>query len=161
MLESILLQSIKRLGIIPSFFVAHVYYWGDVHIKNFGLKRAERISPAGSSSKRNILYTFHQDSPVIEPNMFETIWCAVNRKTKEGKILGENEKISVIEAIKALTINAAYEYFEENEKGSIKEGKLANLIVINKNPLKVNKDEIRDIKVLETIKNGKTIYKLN
>ena len=93
--------------------------------------------------------------------MFETIWCAVNRKTKEGKILGENEKISVIEAIKALTINAAYEYFEENEKGSIKEGKLANLIVINKNPLKVNKDEIRDIKVLETIKNGKTIYKLN
>lgn len=155
------LDEVKRLGIIPSFFVAHVYYWGDVHIKNFGLKRAERISPAGSSSKRNILYTFHQDSPVIEPNMFETIWCAVNRKTKEGKILGENEKISVIEAIKALTINAAYEYFEENEKGSIKEGKLANLIVINKNPLKVNKDEIRDIKVLETIKNGKTIYKLN
>ena len=155
------LDEVKRLGIIPSFFVAHVYYWGDVHIKNFGLERAEKISPAGSSSKRNILYTFHQDSPVIEPNMFETIWCAVNRKTKEGKTLGENEKISVIEAIKALTINAAYEYFEEKDKGSIKEGKLANLIVINKNPLKVNKDEIRDIKVLETIKNGKTIYKLN
>lgn len=155
------LDEVKKLGIIPSFFVAHVYYWGEVHVKNFGLERAERISPAGNSSKRKILYTFHQDSPVIEPNMFETIWCAINRKTKEGKTLGENEKISVIEAIKALTINAAYEYFEEKDKGSIKEGKLANLIVTNKNPLKVDNDEIRDIKVLETIKNGKTIYKLN
>lgn len=153
------LDEIKNLGIIPSFFIAHVYHWGEVHVKNFGLERAERISPAGSSSKRKILYTFHQDSPVIEPDMFETIWCAVNRITKEGKILGENEKISVIDAIKALTINPAYQYFEENNKGSIKEGKLADLIILDKNPLKVNKSDIKDIKVLETIKNGKTIYK--
>lgn len=155
------LDKIKELGIIPSFFIAHVYHWGNVHIKNFGFERAERISPAGSSSKRNILYTFHQDSPVIEPNMFETIWCAVNRKTKDEKVLGENEKISVTDAIKAVTINAAYEYLEEKDKGSIKEGKLANLIIVDKNPLKIDKEKIKDIKVLETIKNGEIIYKHN
>ena len=154
------LEDIKKLGIIPSFFIAHTYYWGDVHIKNFGLQRAEEISPAGSSSKKQIVYTFHQDSPVIEPNMFETIWCAVNRKTKDGKTLGEKEKVDVMEALKAVTINSAYQYFEENEKGSIKEGKNADLIVTDKNLLKIDKDEIKNIQVLETIKNGETIYSL-
>ena len=153
------LEDIKELGIIPSFFIAHTYYWGDVHIKNFGLQRAEEISPAGSSSKKQIVYTFHQDSPVIEPNMFETIWCAVNRKTRQGITLGTDERISVIEAIKAVTINSAYQYFEESTKGSIKEGKIADLIVVDKNPLKVDRNELRNIKVLETIKDGQTIYK--
>ena len=130
-----------------------------MHIKNFGLERAEKISPAGSSGKEKIVYTFHQDSPVLEPNMFETIWCAVNRKTKQGITLGKDERISVIEAIKAVTVNSAYQYFEESNKGSIKEGKIADLIVVDKNPLKVDSDELRNIKVLETIKDGQTIYR--
>lgn len=91
--------------------------------------------------------------------MFETIWCAVNRKTLNGIVLGEDEKVNVLDAIKAVTINAAYQYFEENEKGSIKEGKFADLIIVDKNPLKVDVDDIRNIKVLETIKNGTTVYK--
>lgn len=153
------LDEVKRLKIIPSYFVAHTYYWGDIHIKNFGLERASKISPARSSLNKNILFTFHQDSPVIKPNMFETIWCAVNRKTSSGKILGKDERIEVIDAIKAVTINSAYQYFEEDKKGSIKEGKQANLIIVDKNPLKVDKDEIKSIQVLETIKQGKTIYK--
>ena len=130
-----------------------------MHIKNLGLERAEKISPAGSSGKEKIVYTFHQDSPVLEPNMFETIWCAVNRKTKQGITLGKDERISVIEAIKAVTVNSAYQYFEESNKGSIKEGKIADLIVVDKNPLKVDSDELRNIKVLETIKDGQTIYR--
>ena len=153
------LKEVKEYGIIPSFFVAHTYYWGDTHIKNFGLDRASKISPAKTTLKNNILFTFHQDSPVIEPNMFETIWCAVKRKTKKGILLGKDERISVLEAIKAVTINAAYQYFEENTKGSIKEGKFANLIIVNKNPLKVKIDEIKDIEILETIKEGTVIYK--
>lgn len=153
------LQEVKKYGIIPSFFIAHIYHWGDIHVKNFGFERASKISPAGSSIKNDIKFTLHQDAPVIEPNMFETIWCAVNRKTKEGKCLGEEEKITVLEAIKSVTINAAYQYFEEDYKGSIKEGKFADLIILDKNPLKVKKDEIKDIKILETIKNGKTIWK--
>ena len=91
--------------------------------------------------------------------MFETIWCAVNRKTSSGKILGEDERLNVIDAIKAVTINSAYQYFEENVKGSIKEGKLANLIIVDNNPLKIDKEGIRNIQVLETIREGRTIYK--
>ena len=153
------LKEVKELGIIPSFFVAHTYYWGDVHIKNFGLDRAKKISPARSAKNSEIKFTFHQDSPVIDPNMFETIWCAVNRRTSSGKILGEDEKLDVMDAIKAVTINSAYQYFEEDIKGSIKEGKLANLIIVDKNPLKIDKEEIKNIQILETIKEGKTIYK--
>lgn len=155
------LKEVKELGIIPSFFIAHTYYWGDVHIKNFGLNRASKISPARSAKNNEIKFTFHQDSPVIEPNMFETIWCAVNRKTSSGKVLGEEERLDVIEAIKAVTINSAYQYFEEDIKGSIKEGKLANLIIVDNNPLKIDKDDIKNIQVLETIKEGRTIYKMS
>ena len=154
------LPDVKKYNIIPSFFISHIYYFGDIHIKNLGIKRAEHISPAGSSLKHNILFTFHQDTPVIEPDMFETIWCAVNRKTKEGKVLGENEKISVLEAIKAVTINVAYQYGEEEIKGSLKAGKNADFIIVDKNPLKVAKDELRNIKILETIKDGKVIWKI-
>ena len=90
--------------------------------------------------------------------MFETIWCAVKRETKEKVLLDQNERIGVIDAIKAVTINAAYQYFEEEKKGSIKEGKYANLIITDKNPLKVDIDEIKNIKVMETLKEGKTLY---
>lgn len=153
------LPLIKKLEVIPSFFIAHVYYFGDIHTKNFGIERASKISPAKSSLDNEILFTFHQDSPVINPNMFETIWCSVSRITKNGKILGKDEKINVIDAIKAVTINGAYQYFEEDIKGSIKEGKKADLIIIDKNPLKIDMSEIKNIKVLETIKNGETVYK--
>lgn len=91
--------------------------------------------------------------------MFETIWIATCRLTKSGKLLGKDERIPVIDAIKSVTINSAYQYFEEDKKGSIKEGKLADLIIIDKNPLKINLDDIRNIKILETIKNGNTLYK--
>lgn len=153
------LSDVKKLNMIPSFFIAHVFYFGDIHIKNFGLERAKKISIACSALKKNIKFTFHQDSPVIDPDMFETIWCSVKRQTKNGIILGEDEKIPVLEAIKAVTINAAYQYFEENIKGSIKEGKNADLIIIDKNPLKAEIDDIKKIKIIETIKNGETVYK--
>lgn len=92
--------------------------------------------------------------------MFETIWCAVNRITRDGKLLGEDEKISILEAIKAVTINSAYQYGEEGIKGTLKAGKKADLIIVDKNPLKVAKDELRNIKILETIKDGKVIWKI-
>ena len=85
---------------------------------------------------------------------------AVNRKTKSGKVLGKEERITVYEALKAITINSAYQYFEENEKGSIREGKKADFVVLSNNPLMLNnKEDIKKIEVLETIKNGKTVYK--
>lgn len=153
------LDRVKELKMIPSFFVAHVYHWGDIHIKNFGMERASRISLAKSALDKGIKFTFHQDAPVIEPNMLETIWCAVNRITKNGVLLGAEERISPLDALIAVTKNAAYQYFEEDIKGSLKEGKLADLVILDKNILKVDPMEIRNIKVLETIKEGETIFK--
>ena len=153
------LERMKAIGMMPSFFVAHTYYWGDIHIENFGFERASRISPAKEALDLNIPFTFHQDSPVIPPNMIKTIWCAVNRQTRTGKLLGEEQKIPVYEALKAITINGAYQYFEEDQKGSIEAGKLADLVILDKNPLTVDPKEIEKICVLETIKEGTTIYK--
>lgn len=151
------LDKIKKLNIIPSFFVSHTYYWGDVHIKNLGWERAKNISPAKSAEDLAINYTFHQDTPVLSPNILESIWCSVNRATKEGIIIGEEQKIDVYSALKAVTINAAYQYKEEKVKGSIKEGKIANLIILDKNPLKINREEIKNIKVIKTFINGEEV----
>ena len=149
---------LKGKTMMPSFIDAHTYYWGDTHIKNFGMERAKNISSAKSTLKQDILFTFHQDAPVIKQDMFNTIWCAVKRKTKNGIILNQNERIEVQDAIKAVTINAAKQY-KEDLKGSIKEGKLANLIILDKNPLEIGIDKIKEIQVLETIKEGETLYK--
>lgn len=154
-------QEIQRLvgkDVILSFFVAHTLYYGDVHIKNMGRKRAERISPCGTAERCGVRFTLHQDTPVIQPDMFETISCAAVRKTKSGTLLSEKERISVYDALLAVTKNAAYQCFEENEKGSIREGKKADLIIVSQNPLKTDKESVRDIFVLETVKDGKTVY---
>lgn len=152
------LNLVKSLPVIPSFFVAHVYHWGDTHIKNFGFARASRISPAASALRKKILFTFHQDTPVIEPDMLETIWCAVTRKTKDGKVLGEQEAISVLDALKAVTIHAAYQYFEEDKKGSITPGKNADFVILSQNPLEIPKQDLRSIQICHTIKDDRIIY---
>ncbi|WP_040213047.1 amidohydrolase [Clostridium polynesiense] len=152
------LDEMKKLHMIPSYFVAHTYYWGDIHIKNLGKERAFKISPLRKSIEKGVIYTLHQDAPVVSPDMLHTVWCAVNRITKNGVEIGPDERVEPLEALKGVTINAAYQYFEEDTKGSIKEGKLADLIILDRNPLKVNPMEIKDIKVMETIKEGNTVY---
>lgn len=147
------------LGMLASFFVAHVYHWGDIHIRNFGFERASKISPAASALKMGLPFTFHQDSPVIPPDMLETVWCAVNRRTKSGIVLGEEERISALDALKAVTIQAAYQYHEENEKGSLRAGKKADFVILNQDPLKIDASELRQFKVLETVKDGVTVFR--
>lgn len=151
------LAQVKQLGLIPSFFAAHVYHWGDVHLKNFGPSRAAHLSPAASALALGIPFTFHQDSPVIEPDMLETIWCAVNRMSKAGSRL-DAEAIPVLDALKAVTSTAAYQYFEEDTKGTLAPGKLADLCILSENPLDVPPETLRDIEVLATYKEGKCIY---
>ena len=152
------LEQTKLLGVIPSFFTAHVLHWGETHVKNLGIDRAERISPAASALKRGIRFTMHQDTPVIEPDMLETIWCAANRITSSGRVLGEDERIPVMEAIRAVTVNAAYQYFEEDKKGSIEPGKDADFTLLDRDPLSVCPVNIRDIRVLGLIKRGDTVF---
>ena len=154
------LDRVKALGIIPTFFNDHVRFWGDLHHdKVFGPERAQNISPMGWALERGIKFTIHQDPPVKMPNQILAIHNAVNRKTESGRVLGEHQRISVMEAIKAVTINGAYQYFEEDSKGSIEVGKLADLVIVDKNPLTIPVEELETIKVLETIKEGNTIFK--
>lgn len=149
----------KMIGMMPSYFVAHVYYWGDIHLENLGKERAEAISPAHTTVEKGVPFTFHQDTPVVPCDMLHTIWCAVNRLTKAGRVLGEKERITPYEALRAVTINAAYQYFEEDRKGSIRVGKDADLVILDRDPLAVDPMEIKDIQVLETIKRGTSVYK--
>lgn len=153
--------SMSNLNIIPSIFAAHIYYWGDTHIANLGMERASQISASKTALNNNLSFTYHQDTPVIKPNMIETIWCAVNRITKDGILLGENQKVTPYEALKAVTINAAYQNNEEDIKGTLEEGKLADLVILSGNPITCNAMDIKNIEVLETIKEGKTLYKKN
>lgn len=154
------LERMKKLSMMPSFFLAHVYYWGDIHLENFGKKRAEKISPAGTAKALGLPFTFHQDSPVLMPDVFRTIWCGTKRMTKAGVLLAEDEKISVYDGLKAMTVYAAYQYGEEETKGTIQEGKTADFIILDRNPLEIPEEEVKDVKVLETIKEGKQIYVL-
>ncbi len=147
-----------ELGVMVSFFVAHILHWGDTHIKNFGLDRASRISPAGSAARAGLRFTFHQDSPVIMPDMLETISAAVARVTSGGVLLGEDERISVEEALRAVTLDAAYQYGEENEKGSITVGKRADLVLLDRDITTSRHEDIAGIRVVGTWKDGKRIF---
>lgn len=153
------LERMKKIGMIATFFLDHVYYWGDWHYESvLGAERAERISPLRSAINYDINYTMHQDSPVVNPNSLFAVHNAVNRITKNGRLLGADQRLTVEEALRGVTINAAYQIFEEDKKGSITEGKLADFVILGSNPLTVESDKIKDIEVLETIKEGHTIY---
>ncbi|WP_449431942.1 amidohydrolase [Pseudomonas putida] len=154
------LDEVKRLHAIPSFFVLHTYYWGDRHRDLFiGKNRAERISPARSADNRGMIYTIHTDTPIVPMEPMRLIWAAVNRVTTSGKVLGEEQRIPVAKALRATTINSAYQNFEEKQRGSIEVGKYADLVVLSDNIAKVDPMAIKDIKVLETIVEGKSVYK--
>ncbi|MBT9778038.1 amidohydrolase family protein [Clostridium sp. MCC353] len=153
------LKRMKEIGMIASFFLDHVYYWGDYHYESvLGPERAERISPLKSALEQDISFTLHQDSPVVPPNVLFSIHNAVNRKTYKGRILGEDQRISVYEALQAVTIHGAYQIFEEDKKGSITPGKCADFVVLDQNPEKTAPERIKDIAVKEVIKEGKTIF---
>lgn len=150
----------KELGIIPSWFPTHVYLWGDWHVSSvLGPERAAHISPLNDGLKQQILFTIHHDSPVTPPDLLVAVYAAVNRKTRSGKLLGGDQRISAYEALKSITINAAYQWHEENTKGSLKAGKAADFVILDKDPLKIDLSLLKDIKVAETIKAGKSVYK--
>jgi predicted amidohydrolase YtcJ len=153
------LDRISRLGVIPSFFVVHTYYWGDRHRDIFlGEERAARINPLHSALKRHIRFTNHNDTAVTPMDPLLSVWSAANRKTSTGKILGQNQTIPVLDALRSITIWGAYQFHEEHIKGSLEPGKIADMVVLNKNPLEVNKDEIKDISVIDTIVGNNVVY---
>ena len=149
----------KRLGTALSFFPGHVYHWGEVHLKNLGQSRAEAISPARSAERLGIPFTLHTDAPVLPPDMLETMWCAVERVTAAGRPLGPEERISPESALRAVTERAAWQYFEETDKGTLAPGKRADMVILDRDPLAVPPESLRTLRVLETWKDGRPIFR--
>jgi hypothetical protein len=153
------IPAIKELGIFVSAFPLHTFNWGDWHRESVvGPERAENISPTGWYLENGIKFSIHADAPVIFPNSMQLIATAVNRTTRTGYVLGPQHRLTPAIALKAMTLWPAYQHFEEKTKGSLEVGKLADLVILDKNPLTVDPKTIKDIKVVETIKAGKSIY---
>jgi predicted amidohydrolase YtcJ len=153
------LARMKPLGMIPSFFTTHTFYWGDWHRDSvMGLDRASRISPAASALRRGLHFTIHNDAPVVPPDAMRLLWAAVNRRTRSGDVIGAHERLTPMQAVRALTIEGAYQSFDAARKGSLEVGKFADLVVLSASPLEVAPDAIRNIVVLETIKEGSTVH---
>jgi predicted amidohydrolase YtcJ len=152
------LETYVEYKMSPSFFTNHAYFWGDVHLENLGEERARFLSPIATADQMGIKYTNHSDATVTPLNPMMTVWSAVNRVSRSGVVVGETERATPYQALKAITINAAYEHFDEGLKGSLKEGKLADFVILEKNPLNVSPEKIKDIRVLKTIKEGSVIY---
>lgn len=155
-------DQIARLGtngILPSLFPMHTFYWGDWHVESvLGHPRADYISPTRDVLKTGLTLTSHHDAPVTFPNSMRVLDATVNRVTRSGKVLGPDQRLTPYEGLRSLTAWAAFQYFEEGSKGTLSEGKLADLVILDANPLTVAPRRIHDIKVLETIKEGRTVY---
>lgn len=153
------LDRAKQLHLIPSFFSLHTYYWGDWHVaQTLGEKRAEHISPTGSALRKGMIFTEHHDAPVIPPKSMMVLDATVNRTTRTGKVLGEAQKVSPYIALKTMTDWAAYQYFEEDIKGTLSTGKYGDFVILSDNPITIDPSKIKDIKVLATYKQGQLVY---
>lgn len=155
-------DQIERMGMlnmVPSVFAPHIWHWGDVHLRNLGRARAMRISACADMLDCWLPLTLHCDTPVLRPNLLEAVWCAVERRTREGVHLGPTQAIGVWEGLRAITANAAYQYGEEARKGTLEVGKLADLAVLSDNPLRVEPERLRDIRVLTTYKEGHPVWR--
>ncbi len=152
------LKAFAELKIVPALFTDHTFFFGDTHVKNRGPEQASFISPMRAAIDLGLRPTNHTDAFVVPVDQMMTVWTAVNRPLRSGGTLGADQRISPYEALQAITTNAARQYREEDAKGSIAAGKLADLVVLSADPTRVDPTAIKDIKVLETIKEGRTVY---
>lgn len=152
------LEQYADYGLVASFFTNHTYFWGDVHVRNLGKERAYFLSPMKTARAMGIPMSDHSDFFVTPLDPLFIAWTAVNRLSRSGDVIGPDERVSAHGALRALTIDAAYQYGEEDRKGSISSGKLADLVVLDRNPLKVDPASIKDIRVVQTFKEGVPVY---
>ena len=152
------LTRLKALDISPSFFSAHSWYWGDWHRQQtLGAARAATISPTGSAGRLQLDYTIHSDAPVTSPDPWTLLWITTQRLTRSGWLLGADERVSIVDGLRAMTINAARQAGRHDSLGSITEGKLADMIVLSGHPLQV--EDVRRLQVEQTIINGIHVYR--
>jgi predicted amidohydrolase YtcJ len=156
------LGDFKSLGVIPSLFPMHTFYWGDWHLDHTaGPEVGMNISPTGWARKRGMIFTSHHDAPVAFPNSMRVLDATVTRRARgSGRIVGPQQRVDVITGLKAMTIWPAYQHFEEATKGSLEVGKLADFVILSKDPTAVEPTTIADIQVTETVKEGTTVFRL-
>jgi predicted amidohydrolase YtcJ len=152
------LKQYKDKNIMAISLANHVWLYGDVYLQILGDERAKNVSPLNTADKLGVRIGIHNDSPSSGPNPMFSVWGAVNRKTFSGKTLGEEQRINVYKALQGFTTSAAYQYKEESTKGVLAKGMLADLVILDRNPLKVLPDDIKNIEVLQTIKHGKPLF---
>jgi predicted amidohydrolase YtcJ len=154
------LDRMAALGIRPSFFVGHTFFWGDWHREEtLGPERADRISPTRSALDRGLDFTLHTDTPVVPPDMLRTLWSATTRRSRSGDILGPMQRLTTLEALAGITLNAARQQGDGSSKGSIEVGKQADFVVLSADPLAADPENLREIKVLETISRGRSVWR--
>jgi predicted amidohydrolase YtcJ len=153
-------DALRELGIFPALFPMHTFYWGDFHRDSvLGPERAENISPTGWLMSRGMMFTSHHDAPVARPDSMRVLSATVTRRSRTGDIIGPRHRVPVATALKAMTIWAAHQHFEEATKGSIEVGKLADFVVLSDNPMSVAPEALATLKVVETIKEGASIHR--
>ena len=153
-----LVERIRKLKILPTIFGPYVYYHGDKLLPAFGEERLERMFAARSFLDAGVKIAAHSDHPCAPFPPLMALHGLVNRTTRGGKPIGRSQKVSVMEALKLYTVNAAYQQFDEDKLGSIEEGKLADMVVLGRDILTVPTEEIIDIPVEMTIIDGKIVY---
>ncbi len=152
----------KRLGVLPSLFPMHTFYWGDWHTsKTVGPVIGQNISPTGWVRRRGMIFTSHHDAPVAFPDSMRVLDATVTRVARgSGKVIGPDQRVDVVTALKAMTIWPAWQLHEEKSKGSIEVGKLADFVILSRDPTQGDPNTIDRIKVTETIKEGMTVFRL-
>ncbi len=148
-----------ELGMSPSYFTNHCFFWGDVHVKNIGREKADFIHPVKSAVEKGLVYSNHTDFNITPLDPFFAIWTAMARESRSGEVIGPDQRIDAYTALQGLTTGPAWQIFEEDRKGMIKEGMLADFVILSANPLETGVDGIRDIEAVETIKQGQTIFR--
>jgi hypothetical protein len=149
------LQKMAALGVAGNIFPVHIYYWGDFHYEQtMGPDRANRMDSAAAAAQAGVRVSFHSDAPVTPVGPLFSAWCAVARQTSSGRVLGPEHRISVADALKAITLDAAYLLQQDDRKGSIEIGKLADLTVLAENPLEAGPARLKDTRILATVKQG-------
>ncbi|QWE08044.1 amidohydrolase [Polynucleobacter ibericus] len=152
------LDQYKAQKILPQFMPNHIWMYGDIYRKILGDERASNMVPLNLVKTKGMQFGLHNDTPSSGPSALFTIWTAVNRKAYGGGTLGPDQRIDPYTALRGFTSVTAYQYKEEATKGSLTPGKLADMVQLDRNPLKVDPMEIKDIQVVKTVKNGKDLY---
>ncbi len=156
MIDAPLFRRMASLGLCANLFANHIWYWGDQHYEmTMGPDRANRLDACGSALAAGVPLAIHSDAPVTPLGPLFTAWCAVNRITPKGRLLGEGERITVPQALRAITLGAAWTLKLDGEIGSIECGKRADFCVLEDDPLEMDPMALKDARVWGTVLSGR------